>query len=79
MIGMETELPPGYKGYVFQRGSTGANGYTHHGKTELRVIGEFGRTTEWRKDQWLAADDSYPKSLASYLECSDILHAEEAV
>ena len=55
MIGMETELPSGYKGFVFHRSGAGANGFNHPAdnlKTELRVIGEFDCSTEWRKDQW---------------------------
>lgn len=83
MIGIETGLPAGYKGYIFHRSGTGgANSFNHHSsadghKTELRLLGEFDRTTEWRKDQWQVTDDSFPKSLVSYLECSDILNAEE--
>ena len=46
-------------------------------KAELNLLGEFDHTTEWRKDQWLATEDSFPKSLVSYLECSEILNAEE--
>ena len=77
MIGIESDLPEGYQGYVFQRGQA-ANGFGHSNqKTDLALIGEFSQTTEWRKDQWVPTEDSYPKSIASYLECSAILNAED--
>ena len=80
MIGLEQDLPEGYRGFVFHRGASSIDqAYYNPGaaKVILSSVGEFSKSTEWRKDQWVAQEETYAGSLRNYLECSAILNAEE--